>query len=132
MWKKLTPVYVVDRIEPCVEFWVSRFGFRKTIEVPEGDHFGFVALERDGVEIMYQSRTSLLKDIPGLGNYPLEDSSIGYIEVTSLDEILDKLDGVEVVVPPRKTFYGTHEVGIRGPGGRIVMFSAHVVEPTSS
>ena len=124
MWQKLTPVYVVDWIEPCVDFWVGRFGFTKTVEVPEGDHLGFVALSRDGVEIMYQSRTSLVRDVPDLGHFPLDDSSIGYIEVGSLDEVLDKLDGVEVAIPVRKTFYGTTEIGIRGPGGRIVIFSA--------
>ncbi len=124
MWNKLTPVYVVDWIEPCVEFWTKRFGFVKSIEVPEGDHLGFVALQRDNVEIMYQSRTSLINDIKDLGHYPLEDSSIGYIEVGALEEVEDKLEGVEIVVPRRRTFYGSVEIGIRGPGGRIVIFSA--------
>ena len=35
--QKLTPVLVVDAIEPCLSFWVDRLGFEKTVEVPEGN-----------------------------------------------------------------------------------------------
>ena len=42
--KKLAPVLVVDRIEPCLPFWVDRLGFEKTVEVPESDRLGFVIL----------------------------------------------------------------------------------------
>jgi len=36
---------------------------------------------------------------------------------------------LEKVVPRRKTFYGTDEIGVREPGGRIVMFAQHVEQP---
>ena len=35
--KKLTPVLVVDRVEPCVSFWTERFGFAATNQVPGPD-----------------------------------------------------------------------------------------------
>ena len=38
--KKLTPVFVVERIEPCLGFWTDRLDFEKTVEVPEGDGLG--------------------------------------------------------------------------------------------
>jgi hypothetical protein len=53
--KKLTPVLMVDAIEPCLPLWVDRLGWNKTVEVPEGDRLGFVILEKDGAEVMYQT-----------------------------------------------------------------------------
>jgi len=35
--KRITPVLFVQDVEPCVKFWVDRFGFEKTAEVPDGD-----------------------------------------------------------------------------------------------
>ena len=56
--KKLTPVIMVDAIEPCIPFW-ERLGFAKTAEVPEGDRLGFVILVKDSVEVMYQTHESV-------------------------------------------------------------------------
>jgi len=30
---KLTPNLIVDAIEPCLPFWVSRLGFEKTVDL---------------------------------------------------------------------------------------------------
>src|SRR5574338_152244 len=63
--KKLTPVIMVEAIEPCLPFW-ERLGFSKTAEVPEGGRLGFVILAKDAVEVMYQTHESVEKDAPGL------------------------------------------------------------------
>ena len=60
MLKKMTPVLYVEAIEPCLDLWVNRLGFAKTVEVPEGDKLGFVILNQGPIEIMYQSRASVL------------------------------------------------------------------------
>ena len=62
--KKLTPVIMVDAIESCLPFW-ERLGFAKTAEVPEGDRLGFVILQKDSVEVMYQTHESVEKDAAG-------------------------------------------------------------------
>jgi hypothetical protein len=62
MIKKLAPVLIVDRIEPLLPLW-GALGFHRTAEVPHGEALGFVILERDGVEVMYQTR-----DSDGAGN----------------------------------------------------------------
>ena len=118
---KLTPVLFVPEIEPCLKFWVERLDFQKTVEVPEGNKLGFVILARDSVEVMYQSRASVAKDVPSLANAP--SSSFLYVEVRGLDDIIKKLEGVEVVVPVRKTFYGAREIAVREPGGNVVAFA---------
>jgi hypothetical protein len=124
--KKLSPVLVVDAIEPCLPFWVDRLGFEKTAEVPEGSSLGFVILSKDGVEVMYQSRESVEKDVPAL--VPERGGrSIGlFIEVSDVAAIERALEGFEVILPRRKTFYGMDEVGVREPGGNAVIFAQPV------
>lgn len=124
--KKLTPVLVVDEIESCLAFWVQRLGFEKTTEVPEGSRLGFVILQKDGVEVMYQSRESVEKDIPALlpdrGGHPIAL----FIEVGDVGAIERALEGFEMFLPRRKTFYGMDEVGFNEPGGNAVIFAQPV------
>ncbi len=121
--KKLTPIIIVEEIEPCLGFWVERLGFAKTIEVPHGDALGFAAVESGAVEVMYQSRASVAADVPALAEGALDRSGALFIEVESLDEVLPKLEGVEVVVPERTTFYGAREIFVRAPCGTVVGFA---------
>jgi uncharacterized glyoxalase superfamily protein PhnB len=124
--KKLSPVLVVDEIEPCLSFWVDRLGFEKTAEVPEGPKLGFVILRKDDVEVMYQSRESVEKDVPAM--LPKRGGhSIGlFIEVSDVGAIERALAGVEIILPRRRTFYGMDEVGVREPGGNAVIFAQPV------
>jgi hypothetical protein len=125
--KKLSPVLVVDAIEPCLPFWVDRLGFEKTTEVPEGSRLGFVILRKDDVEVMYQSRESVEKDVPAMlpergGGHP-----IGlFIEVGDVGAIERALEGFPVILPRRRTFYGMDEVGVKEPGGNPVIFAQPV------
>lgn len=119
--KKLTPVLIVDRVEPCAEFWTSRLGFARTAEVPHEGALGFVILERDGVELMYQSRASVAADLPSLATDAYR--TVLFIEVEDVDAVERAMEGVEVVQPRRTTFYGMTEIGIREPGGNVIVFA---------
>jgi hypothetical protein len=118
--KSLTPILLVDQIETCIPFW-TRLGFEQIIAVPEGGWLGFVMLRNGPVEIMYQSRTSIAKDIPIMSEFP--SSHVMYIRVTSLDEIIEKLGVADVVQPKRVTFYGATECWVREPGGNVIGFA---------
>jgi len=120
--KKLTPVIMVDAIESCVPFW-ERLGFTKTAEVPEGDRLGFVILAKDNVEVMYQTHESVEKDAAGLVPRAHGHGAALFIEVSDIESVARALAGVEVVVPRRQTFYGMDEIGVREPGGHVVMFA---------
>ena len=120
--KKLTPVIPVQAIEPVLPFWVDRLGFEKTAEVPHEDALGFVILKRGGVELMYQTQASIAADVDALGAIP-QGGTLLYIEVDDLDDVARRLDGVELVIPRRKTFYGADEIVVREPGGNVVTFS---------
>lgn len=122
-FKKLTPVLFVEKIEPCLEFWVGRLGFEKTVEVPEGNALGFVILQRDGTEVMLQSYASLEKDVPALLESARKSTNFLFVEVTDFADVRRRVEGMEVVLPQRKTFYGATEIGVREPGGHVVVFA---------
>jgi uncharacterized glyoxalase superfamily protein PhnB len=123
--RKLSPLLTVEAIEPCLSFWVERLGFAKTVEVPDGSSLGFVILAKDGVEIMYQSRASVAKDIPPMasGTASAMPAMGLFIEVGDIDAIEQSLSGIPHVIPRRKTFYGMDEVVVRDPGGYVVVFA---------
>jgi uncharacterized glyoxalase superfamily protein PhnB len=118
--QSLTPILIVDAIELCLDFW-KRLGFSVTIEVPEGDALGFVILNNGPVEVMYQTRASVAKDVPSMAKFP--SSSILYIHVTNIDEIIAAVSGAPVLIPKRTTFYGATEYSVQEPGGSAVSFS---------
>jgi uncharacterized glyoxalase superfamily protein PhnB len=121
--KKLTPNLIVDRIEDSLPFWVDRFGFEKTVEVPHDGGLGFVILKRGAVELMLQSRASLRGDVPALAEGA--HRAVLYLEVDDLAPIRAALEGWPAVVPERTTFYGAREIIVRDPAGNAVFFAAH-------
>ena len=121
--KKITAVLFADEIEPCVKFWVERFGFQKTIEVPNGSKLAFAAVEKDGVELMYQSYASAEKDVVFAAQAMKKGPTFLYVEVADLDEIIASIKGIDVVMPVRTTFYGSKEIGVKDPAGHYITFA---------
>ena len=121
---KLTPVLFVEAIEPSLPFWIDRLGFEKQVEVPHGDHLGFVILTRGDVEVMMQSWASISEDVPALAAMPRGTSCSFYVEVDDFDDALRRVKDVPVVVPERTTFYGMREIFVREPGGHVVGLAA--------
>jgi len=126
--KRLTPVLMVDAIEPVLDFWMTRLGFAKTLEVPHEGVLGFVALERDGIQVMYQTRDSVAADIAPLAASPMRGTFL-FIEVDDLDAVERNLAGVTPVVPRRTTFYGAQELIVREPAGNAVTFAQFGASP---
>ncbi len=121
--KRITPVLFVPEIEPCLALWTERLGFQKTAAVPEGSKLGFVILQRDGVEIMYQSYASVDKDLPAVAAAVRRGPTFLFIEVDNLDAIKAAVQDAAVYMPERTTFYGAREVGIKDPAGHHITFA---------
>lgn len=121
--KKITPVLLVEEVEPCVSFWKERLGFEVAIEVPEGNRIGFVSLQKAGAELMYQSHASVEKDNSFSAQGYAKGPTFLYIEVNSLDDVIAAMKGAPVVMPERKTFYGAREIGVKDPAGHVLTFA---------
>lgn len=122
--KRITPVLLVEEIEPCLAFW-DALGFEQTAEVPHDGRLGFVTLEKSGLEIMYQTRASVAADIPALADAPGAGTFL-FLEVMDLEATIEAVEGAPVVFPRRKTFYGMEEICVREPGGHAVTFAMAV------
>ncbi|HKW39921.1 MAG TPA: hypothetical protein VJN39_01605 [Gemmatimonadales bacterium] len=124
--KKLTPVLMVDAIEPCLEFWIKRLGWTQIAAVPEGDRLGFVILAKDSVELMYQTWASVEKDFGRAVPRP-RGASVGlFLEVSDIGAIEAQIKGLPRAVERRRTSYGMDEVGVLEPGGHTVVFAQPV------
>lgn len=123
MIKRMTPILTVEAIEPSLPFWTQGLGFEKTAEVPtEEGPLGFVSLERDGIELMLQTRGSVEADLPALAEEFTRGPSVLFLEIDSLEGMEERLLalGGSVARPRRRTFYGADEIFFRSPGGHIV------------
>ena len=121
--RKSTPVLVVDAIEPSLPFWQERLGFQRPAEVPDGERLGFVMLAGGTVEIMCQTAALPRKNSPAHAAAFDNDKTFLFIEVDDIDALAAALNGFEVVMPRRETFYGSTEIGYRKPGGHFVTFA---------
>jgi uncharacterized glyoxalase superfamily protein PhnB len=118
----LAPVLVVDHVEPCVQFWVDRFGFGAENQVPGPDgKLIFASVKREGIEVMYQSRASALADLP---NEAAEShSAVLFFTVPDLAHVERSIAGAPVVKPRHTTPYGSTEIYVREPGGYMIGFA---------
>ena len=122
--KQLTPVMVVDRVEPGIAFWVERLGFTVRNSVPAEDGtLIFASADRDGIEVMYQTRASVVADAPALGKELTGHSITLFLTVDDIDEIEWAMAGAPTVKPKHETFYGSTELYVREPGGNVVGFA---------
>jgi uncharacterized glyoxalase superfamily protein PhnB len=120
MVNKSTPILHVKAVEPSVRFWTERFGFHKTIEVPEG---GFVALENGSIEIMYQTYAGMQGPANPLAKVVDQGPSFLFMEVPDIKATEAALKGADVVQPIHDTFYGSKEITVKEPGGHFVIFA---------
>lgn len=120
---KVTPILFVEAIEPGLPFWIDKLGFQKTVEVPEGDKIGFVILVHGGAEVMLQTLSGRAADFET--NLQIgSGSSTLYLEVEDFNDIRERVQGADVIVPERVTFYGMREIAIQEPGGHLLVFAA--------
>jgi uncharacterized glyoxalase superfamily protein PhnB len=104
--KQLTPVMIVDKVEPCLAFWVEGFGFEVENQVPGPDgRLVFASLKQQGIELMYQTRASVVEDTPAQAK-DLDGHSVAlFFTVDDLDAVEAAVAGAPVVKARHKTFY---------------------------
>jgi uncharacterized glyoxalase superfamily protein PhnB len=121
----MAPVLVVDRVEPCLTFWVDRFGFTVENQVPGPDgQLIFASVKKDGLEVMYQTRASVVAENPEAAK-ELDGHSVAlFITVNDMDAVERAIVDAPVVKPRHQTFYGSTEIYVREPGGNTVGFAS--------
>jgi uncharacterized glyoxalase superfamily protein PhnB len=128
--KKITPVLLVNEIEPILPFWIDRLGFTKAIEVPDGNKLGFVAFQKGSVEVMYQTYASVEHDAPPtMAAAARKGPTYLYLEVDNLDAVLTAMKDMQKVMSERIAFYGMREFAVQDSGGHFITFAQRVPTP---
>jgi uncharacterized glyoxalase superfamily protein PhnB len=124
MLKKLTPNLMVEDIQRTIDFYRDVLGFSVLTTVENDGEVGFAVMQRDSVELMFQSRKSLSENVPALTGSSIGASQTFYIEVSGIDPLYAQLKSkVTIVVDLHTTFYGTREFYFRDINGYILSFS---------
>jgi uncharacterized glyoxalase superfamily protein PhnB len=131
-YESVAPVLIVERVEPTRDFFRDRLGFAQTAVVNEGDELGFAMLEKDGVVVMVQSHASVINDVGPDAARAVNETISGrgavglFITVSDVELVIPAVADADVIVAPRKTFYGMHEITVREPGGHAVTFASRL------
>ena len=121
---RLTPVLVVDAVEPCLAFWIEQLGFEAENQVPGDDgKLVFASVKKGDIEVMYQTRASVIAERPESANELTGHSTALFITTEDLDLVENAIEGVPIVSPRHTTFYGSTEIYVREPGGNTVGFA---------
>ena len=121
---RLTPVMVVESVEDGLKFWVDRLGFMVENQVPgPNGKLVFASAKRDGVEVMYQTRASVVSEAPESAAELGGHSVVLFIQVADLDAVEKAVAGAPLVKARHQTFYGSTEIYVREPGGNTVGFA---------
>ena len=135
--RKATPLLIVDRIEPVLLFW-KKLGVTPTVEVPDetatDGRLAFAILAAEGIELMYQTTTSVKEDLVKSASIkdafrPDPQQTTLYVEVSQLSELESKLQDERLIMPRRTTFYGSTEVAYTDPAGNIIVFAERQAAP---
>jgi uncharacterized glyoxalase superfamily protein PhnB len=122
--RHLTPVLVVDDVESCLRFWTEKLGFTAENQVPgDNGRLVFASARAGDVEVMYQTRASVLAERPDAADEVVGHSTVLFITVDDLDPIEASLSGAPIVKPRHDTFYGSTELYVKEPGGNLVGFA---------
>jgi uncharacterized glyoxalase superfamily protein PhnB len=126
----VTPVLLVESIEPVIDLWERRLGLERVATVEHEGSMGFVMYAGDGWSLMYQSRASALADIgaeSAQARQALEamrgHRQCVFVKVSDIDAVEKQLAGLPFLMPRRTTFYGSTEIGIQDPAGHLVTFA---------
>ena len=120
---KITPTFIVEKVEPTVNFMTERLEFMKAMDVPGEDGLTFAMMVNGSVEIHIQARASVVKEMPYLGKSGNPPSSFVYIDVADVNSLYEKLKDADILLPIEKTFYGATHFFVREPGGHVFGFS---------
>jgi len=120
---RITPLLLVDAIEPELAMWKERLGFAVVVEVPHDGRLGFAIVAQGEHQIMMQTKASLADDLPALGGRKM--TGLLYVDVASLDDAIEATRGAKLLAGPRTTFYGAKEICVEDPAGQVVIFGEH-------
>jgi uncharacterized glyoxalase superfamily protein PhnB len=124
-FSRVTPILIVERIEPTRAFFCDRLGFTVRQAIDHGDGPGYLRIARGDVSLIIRSEASVRAEAADDEDFaPDPYAGVISIDVANVDAFVAEVADADVVIPLRRSFYGAHEIGVREPGGNVVLFSS--------
>jgi len=132
VWASLVPELLVADISASLRFWCDLCGFRVLFDRPDE---GFAYLDRDGAQLMLETRGQGRNWITGPLEAPFGRGVNFQIAVPTIEPLLAALDraGWPLFMAPERKRYRTglvetevHQFLVQDPDGYLVRFSAIV------
>ncbi len=134
-FKKLSPNLMVEDVNGTVDFYCDVLGFAFVLGAPEaggdvvrirdtGVLLDWALVRKGGVDIMFQTRRSLVQENFDFAHEQVGGSFTLFIEVEDVDALYGMIKGgVDIVRDMETTFYGMKEFIIRDNSGYIITFA---------
>ena len=133
-YEGVSPVLIVEWVEPTRDFFRDRLGFVQTVEMEHRGRLDFVILEKDAVRVMVQSHASVIEEVGHDAAREVNEAISGrgaailYVQVSNVDLVVPAVADAEVIVPLHRTSYGMHEITVREPGGHAITFASKLAK----
>ena len=132
----VTPNLAVKNVRESIEFY-TQLGFSLRIAITDkkelhqaldaASHYIYAQVTIGDLEIMLQSKESVMEDLPFLKNLSLTSSINLFCEVAGIEAFFASLKNkVEIVKPLNITWYGMQEFYIRDNNGYLIGFAEKV------
>ena len=106
--ESLTPNLMVQNVNDTVHYYQENLGFTLLETVPKEGPLDWAMLKRNEVVIMFQSKRSMVKDLPRFEKQNPGGGFTLYIKMKEVHELYyELLETAEIVSEIEDTFYGT-------------------------
>ena len=125
MLKKLTLNLIVEDVNETIDFYQSILGCFELIDTdPKKGKFEWAMMRCEDLEIMFQSKSSLVERIPKFRDLGSGGTFIIYIEVDNLEYLYAwRKDKVKIIEEPHITPYKMKEFLVEDCNGFIITFA---------
>ncbi|MDO5979336.1 VOC family protein [Flavivirga spongiicola] len=122
--ESLTPNIMVKNVNATLDYYTKRLGFKLVDTNPESGQYEWGYVMFDNVGLMFQEEKSLKDEYKELEPQNVGGALTFYIRIENINDLYKKIvDGVKIIKPMNKTFYGTNEFAIMDLNGFILTFS---------
>ena len=125
MLKKLTPNLIVKDVNATVKWYQDILGcFEVTLTDPDKGKLEWALMSCEDVDIMFQSKDSIVKSLGELADNRNGGNSVIYLEVEYLKGLRQRVkEKVKIVKDIHMTPYGIKEFIIKDCNGFILVFA---------
>jgi hypothetical protein len=117
------PLLTVRNVGPTRSFFCDRLGFAAVTEIVHDGVLASVRLERDGAAIVVESEARRRERFGvAEGQAPL--ATIVTIDVDDVLALVAEIADADIIVPLRRGADGGREIGVREPGGNVIIFAS--------